>query len=489
VVERTVRYAAVMFGASTLFSLLNFAASVTSMVARSKDTYGDYATYVRIYTFSQGFLIFGVNQVVQRFSAADPERRKDFAAAALRGFALLALLCWTTGAVIASLGRVSVGLGVAAIPSTVVWWWSRYLIRTDLAGGREAFVTGVQSLLITVLQIVLVTTTTWDLALVVADFTAVLIGGLVGLQFIPRVVGAPLGALARRPLNGPLLREAFAFGRSYWVAGQLFALGDNATAGLIRSLLGPAAMGASAAAQQFWQFVLKPMEFLGQGALPMLVSAPDRAAREKAYFDLMKLCLLVLPAVAVAATTGLPLLFELIDLIAQQVGYQGQPVTEKYAEVPRLIALMTLQTPAMTFVMVWNQYAVAIGEPKVSIGVQLASAGALLVSIAPLIGGFGLTGAYLAGALAAFASALVFPAMLGRRYPSETRRGVAWMVGATGATVAALAITRVWPPHLPSWLAAAPALVVYAVTSALLGLAGRAEAEFVVGLVRRRLGR
>jgi hypothetical protein len=63
------------------------------------------------------------------------------------------------------------------------------------------------------------------------------------------------------------------------------------------------------------------------------------------------------------------------------------------------------------------------------------------------------------------------------------------MVGATVATIAALAIAWVWPPHLPSWLAAAPALAVYAVAAALLGLAGRAEVERVVGLVRRKLGR
>jgi hypothetical protein len=52
------------------------------------------------------------------------------------------------------------------------------------------------------------------------------------------------------------MREALRFGRPFWWAGPLFSGGDNASAALIRSLLGTTGMAASAAAQQLWQFVL-----------------------------------------------------------------------------------------------------------------------------------------------------------------------------------------------------------------------------------------
>src|SRR5262245_3987531 len=131
--ERLVDYAAFMFGATSLIRLITFAVSMLGARTRPKDAFGDYGTYVLVYTICQGLFIFGANQTIQRFAARDEAARVRFARIALTLFGAL-LGVFTIAAIVAGSvsGRLWLSLSLFGTPFVVLWWWARYLARSQL---------------------------------------------------------------------------------------------------------------------------------------------------------------------------------------------------------------------------------------------------------------------------------------------------------------------------------------------------------------------
>jgi len=487
VIGRIVGYAAVMFGASAFTGFLNFLISVTGMVGRSKATYGEYMTYVMVYSTAQSFFMYGINGVVQKLAAGKDYERQVFCALAFRGFLALFLVTTGLGLAVGVAWSPNIGLGIAGISLIVMNTWSRYLVRTKLDARAEALLLGVPSISTALLQVLFVVLIPFEHGLIYGDFLAMVIAAVLGLVWLPRIAGLSFSELWSLTMPAELKREALRVGRPLWLAGQIGAAGSYMGGIVTRAGLGGEALAVNGATQTFWQFAWKPIDLIAQGTLPALVEAKER--RQELFFDVLRMAFAVLPSLGVGVAIGIPLLFQVIDLIVLRLGLSGPSLSEKYGDVQVLLLLQAASMPLAAFTMVWNQYSIAVGEAKAALPMQIASASATLVALLALTGPFGLYGVYVASFIGALASAVAWIFLLGRSHAAEMRRALGWL--AISQVAAALALALGWYAlgHRYGWALSFLAVSAYLGMLLLSGIVRPSDLMKGIGMVRARFAR
>ena len=457
--RKLVGYAAYMFGANTFTALLNFAVSALGMVTRPKEAFGDYAIYMLVYEIGNGIFIFGANATIQRVAADSEENRRRFTKLVFVTFLGMSVVFGLAGLGVWRLFGLNFALALFGLPWVVTYWYGRYVVRSNLDAKREARLMVVASLANTIFQFLFLTLTDLRDALIYGDFLALVASGLMALVTLPGALGMSVRDIMRVQIPKDFLRDAFKFTIPLWWAGQVFTLKVRLQGLWTSAFLGSKAMGALQGMQTMWQFAGKPMEYLGQASLPGLVSAKDD--RDKLYRELLRFSIVSLTAVGIAVAAGIPLVFQVIDLVAELFGRTGVPVSEKYAEVPILLLLPTLAVPFTAVEMVTNQYSVAVNRQRIVFWAQVVNVAVMVVTLVPLAERFGLIGVVFTGAIGEMANAATFIVLLWRHRRDSMRSALIWSLLATVATAAALAPVYYYRGLTFSWLLAAPALVIF----------------------------
>jgi O-antigen/teichoic acid export membrane protein len=459
--KRLVGYAAYMFGANTLTGLLTFGVSAMGMVTRPKEAFGDYALYMRIYEIGQGLFIFGANASIQRFAADDLQNRARYSKLALQVFLLLLLVCAALGAGVGFSISWSYALALFGLPWLVLYWWGRYIVRSNLDAKREARLMMIASLANSIYQFVFLTFTDYRDALIYGDFLALVTSGVAGMIYISGGLGTSLRAIWRTHVPKSFIRESVKFAVPLWMSGQIFQARHQAQGIYTAAALGAAPLGALQGMQTMWQFTLKPLEYLSSAALPGLVTAKEE--RSKLYRELMRLCIVAFTIIGLAVACGIPLVFELIDGIAKLLGRQGEPLVVKYWEVPTLLRVVALSMPAVAFEVVNNQYSVAEGKQRTVLYSNVVTVVAVLGSLYPLAVQFGVIGVVVSGVIGVFSGAITYAIVLWKHAPRDIRTGVVWAAIATACTLAAMIPVQLEHEWRYSWVLTFPALAVYVI--------------------------
>lgn len=472
VLRRLVGYTAVMFGASTVTGLLSFAVNALGMSLLTKDTYGDYATYVLIYSVGQGFFIFGVNQCIQREASDDPIARLRFIKLAYLGFAALLVLCLMAAVPVAYVYDGTLALGVVALPFVVVAWWCRYVVRSQLDAKREAFFNSIASLGTTVFQLGFLLLSSYTASLVYGDFLAQCAAAIIPMMLMPQSQGVTLREILRTPIPREFLRRNFEQAKPNWLSGQVSVAAQTFTMAWSRATLGAAALGSLSAMNMIWNFALKPMDQLAQAALPGLVTAKER--RGQLHRELMVLCMVAFPMLGAGVALGTPLLLEVLKL------------REKYGELPPFIIVMAAAVPMGVFQMIHNQLAVARGDSRFTLYGQLGQLVGVGLATVTLMGPFGLMGGVIAGAVGVAVNAAVLFWCMRDDPVHDVRLAARWTVlGTIGVVLAML-------PYYPLrherwvWVTALLVPVLYGAAMMLFRVLTVADLRRVWGLVQAR---
>jgi O-antigen/teichoic acid export membrane protein len=459
VLKKLFGYAAYMFGANFLTGMLTFGVSTLGMVSRPKEAFGDYSLYMRIYEIGQGLFIFGANASIQRFAASSPENRMQFSALAYYLFLALMVIGGAAGIAVGFSIHWNYAFAFFGLPWLVLYWWGRYIVRSNLDAKREARLMMVASLSNSIAQFAFLTFTDYRDALIYGDFVALVVGGLFAIIFIASGNGASIGTILKKRPTRALLKESFHFAIPIWWSGQIFQTRHQVSGIWTRGVLGSAPLGALQGKDTMWQFAAKPLEYLGQAALPGLVNAQDD--RRELYRDILRLCLVGFTLIGLAVAAGIPLVFELIDRVSTLLGSSAEPISVKYAEVPGLLRILGLGMPVVAFETVTSSYSVAEGKPRSVLYSNVATVAAVLASIYPLTIRFGLVGVVLAGVIGSVASSIAYVAALYRDFTAEMRTATTWTAIATLCASVALIPVHVYRAYAWSWAIAFPAVAIY----------------------------
>lgn len=487
VLRKLLGYAAYMFGANTLTALLNFGVSALGMATRPKEAFGDYALYMLIYSVANGVFIFGANATIQRYAANDEAHRRLFLKLMYSLFVGLFLLTLGLAVGLYAWLGLHVALAALGLPWVVTYWYGRYLLRSRLDARREARLMMIASLSNTVFQFLFLTFTAERDALIYGDFLALLLSGLAALVSVPRGLAVPYREVwaARAPQG--FWREVFRFTLPLWLSGQVFTAKAQLQGMWTGARLGPGPMGSLQSLSTMWQFAAKPIEYLGQAALPGLVSAG--AERDRLYRELLRFCLVLLPIVGICVSGGIPVVFLVIDWVYLHFGGQGQPLAVKYAEVPLLMLIPSLALPFTAIEMVTNQYSVAVGRPRTVFYAQLVNVAVMLVALLPLASAYGLYGVVFTGLLGEIGNGLTFVVVLYKEQRDSMKSALRWGVITSLATAVALLLVYLTRDHALGFLAVFPAVGLYAAAMALFGLLVRSDFDRITAAVRGRRAR
>ena len=468
VLRKLVGYAAYMFGANTFTALLNFAVSALGMVTRPKEAFGDYAIYMLIYEIGNGIFIYGGNATIQKFAADSPENRVRFAKIILLLFVGLSALTGLAAAVVGTWFSLHIALALLGLPWVVTYWYGRYIVRSNLDAKREALLMVVASLANSLFQLAFLTLTDLRDALIYGDFLALVASGVMALVVMPRALGVSLRQIVATPLPKAFLKETFAFTVPLWFAGQVFTAKVRMQAVWTSARLGSKAMGALQGMLTMWQFAGKPIEYLSHASLPGLVAARDR--RDELFHDLLRLCLLALPFVAIGVVGGIGLVFQTIDAISALFGRGGEPLVVKFAEVPLLLLGPAIAVPMTALEMVTNQYSIAIGRQRVVFYAQVVNVIVLGVTLVPLSLAYGIYGVVAAGAIGELGNALTFVVVLWSTHRASMRTALGWTLTSTALTAGALAPLYYFGDWPWVWTLAAPLGLLYLLGMGATGL-------------------
>jgi O-antigen/teichoic acid export membrane protein len=485
VLRKLLGYAAYMFGANSFTALLNFGVTALGMATRPKEAVGDYALYMLIYSSANAVFILGANAAIQRFSADDAENRKRFVKLVYLVFLGLFGLSVVVGLGLWPFGLKYV-LAVLGVPWIVTYWYGRYLMRSRLDARREARLMMVSSLSNTFFQFAILTFTAEQDALIYGDFLALLASGGLAMISLPRGIQVPLKEIWATPIPRKFIGEILRFAAPLWLSGQVATIRGQLQGGWTSARIGAAAMGALQATQTMWQFAGKPIEFLGQAALPGFVSA--KGDRDALYRELLRFCMIALPTIGLCVGGGIPVVFAIIDFGYSLFGGGGQPIAEKYAEVPILMLLLPMTLPMTAMEMVTNQYSVAVGKPRSVFYAQLATLIAMALSLIPLAEAYGLYGVIATGLIGEVANALTYAVVLYKDHRESMRTGIKWGFYTTFATFVGMAILYWFHEHPLGFLAIAPAVGAYFLLMWIGGLVVKSDFERLVAVIRRRRG-
>ncbi len=456
--RKLVGYAAYFAGATSLIRLLTFAVGMLGAKLKSRETFGDYNTYVLIYSYAQGFFIFGINQTIQRYAADDETNRRRFAYLAYVLFAVLLVATGFAGVGVGAFYDWSYSYAMFAIPWIVLWWWARYLYRSTLDARGETRLTILSSLSNSLVTLGFIALTDFEDSLIYGDFAAVAIAGIVAFIVIPQSVGLTFRELMKIEIPKGFIKEMIAFTRPIWAAGQVQTLGTQAQGFWTRGRLGAGMMGTYGFMNQLWHFAFIPMDTIGQAALPGLVQAKEE--RSKLYNELLRLCLVAFPVIAISVAAGIPLVLQILDwafgLLAERESF-----LVKYPELPLMMILMSLSVPMRGVEIVANQYAVAEGHKRAPLKVQLISLAVMAACLIPLTSAYGIYGVIIAGGISELAKALAFIGVLWKPLRQNMKTTLIWSIFATIGVAGAAVPVYMYREHAFSWLSAFPAAAIY----------------------------
>lgn len=459
--KRLVGYAAYMAGTTSFVSLITFAVSLLGFKTRTKDSVGDYYTYLLIYGVTQAFLISGVNPTVQKIGAEEDGNRIRFAKLAYLGFALIALLLSFVGVMVGLTLRWSYGLAFIGAPWIVVWWWAQYILRANLDYRREARLVIFASISNSMLQLAFLTLTPYADALIYGDVIALVLSGLLALYVIRRGVGASFSEILRTPLPREFLSHSFRFLGPLWLSGQVYTLNSHLSGALIRAKVGAAGMGAYGVMQTLFGFAQKPLEFLKAASLPGLVQEKDE--KDVLYREVLRILMVIYPLLVVGLAATSPLIFLVTGM------------ADKWPEVPLMLFVAALGAPAYALEMVANQYAIALGLPRVQLYAQITQAVALVLVLYPAVLAYGIYGALLASVVSTVLHALAYAVMLWRIDRASMKTGLWWMVYTTVATILCGYPVYVSRSYEHGWLVGAPITLFWLLFCFAVGMVSRED--------------
>ena len=484
--RRLVGYASYMFGANAFTALITFAISAAGMVSRSKEAFGDYTLYLAIYSVGQGFFIYGANACIQQWCAADPQNRRRFANLAFRLFGVLILIMGGFGVALGFFVSWIYGLGLIAIPFMVAAWWARYIFRSTLDARKEAVIMMTLSLSNSAGRFFFLTFTDLRDALIYGDFLSVVVGGVTAVLILPRGIGSTFREILSTDVPAQFVRDVLKFARPLWVSGIVFLANGTLETVWTRAALGVAPLGALGAFQQMWQFVAKPIEYISQATLPGLVKAGER--REELFCDVLRMCLVTLPMIAIGISIGSPLVFHLIDFISGLFGATSE-LNVKYAEVPLLMLLASLAIPATNVEMVLNQHSIAEKRPNNVLYAQLFDVLVVAATIYPLATAYGVHGILIASVIGATANMLVYIFLLRRSHPGPVRFALRSSALSFACVVPIAYLGYLFHDEPYSWALAFPAAALYLFGMLLVRLLLPSDIQRVLELLWRPVAR
>ncbi len=452
--RKLVGYAAYMFGANAFTALMTFAVSAVGMVKRSKAAFGDYMLYMAIYSIGQGFFIYGVNASIQKYASISREHRLRFVKITYQLFAVLLVLGGAVGVPLGLFVSWNYGLASFAIPMMVLYWWSRYIFRSTLNAKREAQLMVILSFSNTVGRFSFLTFTDWRDALVYGDFFSVFCGCVASALILPGSVQASFREIFRVQIPKAFIQEVIKFGRGVWLAGVVFLVKGQLQTIWTRAGLGAAPLGGLGVYHTMWQFVQKPVEFISQATLPGLVRA--EAKRDELFRDVLRMCLLSFPAIAMALAIGSPLLFQAMDYFSG-----SEPLLEKYAEVPVLMLIAVAGLPIQAVEMVSNQYSIAENRQKSVLFAHIVNVVIMAIVLIPLTKAFGIFGVVIAGVIGELGNMLTYATILYRTHKTQMRTAVSWGFLSLLCCIPGLALGYEFQGWVWSWSLALPATLSY----------------------------
>lgn len=484
--RKLVGYAAYMFGASSVTSLLTLGVTMLGMSTRPKEAFGDYALYLLVYTTGQSLFVLGANAAIQKFIAGDHANRLRFAKMAYVGFVFLLLASLVVGGGIwLATERHVLALGCLGVPWVVVYYWGRYIVRSTLEARIEARMMVVGSLANSVFQFAFLTFTDWRDALIYGDVLALVASGIFAMFLIPTGVGASFKEVMAADVPAPFAKEAGKFAVPLWWAGQVFQARGALDRAATRLLLGPKPLGALQAMTTMWQFVAKPMEFFGQATLPGLASA-KKEELDILYREIVRISFLTFCFVSIAVAGGISFVFQSIDFMFGVLGRESAPLGVKYAEVPVLMMISVLSIPAIAVEMVANQYAVVLGRQKLVFRAQIVTVAILAVLIYPMAEQWGIFGVVVAGNIAEYANGLTFVVGLWGLRVASMRTTLRWLIASTVVTAVAMLPIYYFHGARFDWLWTFPALAIFVLGAMLTGMLRIADYTRLMNAVRRR---
>jgi O-antigen/teichoic acid export membrane protein len=487
--RKLVGYAAYMFGASSVSSLLTLGVTMLGMSTRSKEAFGDYALYVLIYTTGQSLFVLGVNAAIQKNTAGNHENRLRFAKLAYMGFLILLGVCLLIGALIWFFTeRYVLLIGILGVPWVTVFFWGRYIVRSTLEARIEARMMVVGSLANSIFQFIFLTFTDWRDALIYGDVLALMTSGIVAMMLIPTGLSTPLREILRVEIPKDFWKESVRFAVPLWWAGQVFQARGVLDRSVTRLMLGPRPLGAYQAVITMWQFVAKPMEFFGQAVLPGLASSKEEE-RDLLYREIMRVAFLSFCFISIAVAGGITFVFQGIDFLFGLLGRESPPLQVKYAEVPFLLMVGVLSIPATAVEMVTNQYATILGKQHLVFRAQVVTVITLAAVIYPLVDWLGILGVIIANNIAAAANATTFVIGLWPERTASMRTTVRWFVACSFLTLLAMVPVYGMRGIRFEWISAFPAASIFVGGAMLFRLLGPEDFRRLArALKKRRLG-
>ena len=464
-----------MFMTGALTSLLSFAVDAMGMVTRPKESYGDYHIYVLILNIGVGLFISGPNGAIQKFGAGSLKQQKLLVSMILRIFVCLLGLTIVLGLASGFIWRWNIACALFGVPWLVIFWMSRYIVRSRLEPKYEAWLLAIGSLSKTIFIGSFLAFSDHPDAMIYGDVIALLFAGAFGVFVLHKSFDESLLSIMRMSVPREFLKEFFLFVRPLWLGGQVF-LASQEFVGLFTTgvpWLGRTAMASMGVLRAFWQVTFKPMDFLSQAALPGLIM--EKEGREDLFRDLLRLSLLLFTALGLFTASVGGLLLELFSL------------RQKYIEVPAMMMIQSVSVPIYVVHMALSQYTIAEDYPRFTLYANITSVLGIALCIYPLTLWFGLNGLVVSSSIGVFCSTSSFLYCLRKTNPAEVRLSI--MLGLRTFFIVIISLIPVyfyrWADN--NWQMVIPAMMMFIALSLFAGLWSFTDVVRGVRLVREMI--
>lgn len=470
--KKLASYTAYMFAATSAIKLVTFGVNMLGAKIRTREDFGDYGTYVLIYGLILSAATMGVNQTIQKYAADDDDNRRRFTAIVYRIFVVLLVLGIAAAVPVGMFWKWSMSLAIIGAPWVVVSTLGRFLVRTKLDARVESKLVIVGSLTNSGFQFAFLVFTDYKDALIYGDFAALVVTGLVTMFVLPRITELKISQIFSMKIPRAFLKECGRFTLPVWGAGAVGTGGHYATGGYTRAALGTGPMGVFSLSETLWQFAFVPMDLVGQAALPGLVKETED--RPRLFRELVRLCLIAFPFIAICVAGGMPLLLQILNL------------EDKWYEVPNVLLMLVVSVPLRSFQIVANHYTIAEGHSRLAFFTAVVYVVAIAIFLYPLTSAYGLYGVVAADILASGCNAVSFAVFMWKGYRNDMKTGMIWSFLALGACLTSLVPLYVYKDWEWRWTLALPCGLLYLGLLFVTRVAQRSDIARLVSALQER---